>query len=57
MFFQFLEAKVAVILVYMDNIIVTGSNEKFIQKLIGDFYDTLSLKDLGDLSYFLGILV
>ncbi|KAH9745524.1 hypothetical protein KPL70_004105 [Citrus sinensis] len=45
------------VLVYVDDIIITGSNSTKVQQVIQDMQKTFALKDLGELSYFLGIEV
>lgn len=54
---EFSKAQFIVILIYVDDIIITISNEKFIQQMIGDLHGIFSLMDLGDLNYFFGIQV
>jgi histone deacetylase 1/2 len=44
-------------LIYVDDIIVTGSSQEAIAVLLCDLKQEFALKDLGDLSYFLGIEV
>jgi hypothetical protein len=44
-------------LVYVDDIIVTGNNLPVINNLISSLQEEFKLKDLGSLSYFLGIHV
>nr|KYP51561.1 hypothetical protein KK1_026589 [Cajanus cajan] len=44
-------------LVYVDNIILTGNSPSLLQKLIDQLNEIFSLKDLGTLDYFLGIEV
>jgi len=43
------------VLVYVDDIIVTGNNNDAIEKLITTLGTSFAIKDLGDLHYFLGI--
>lgn len=43
------------LLVYVDDIIITGSNSGQITSLIHTLHETFSIKDLGTLHYFLGI--
>ena len=42
---------------YVDDIIVTGNNPMFIKSLVTKLNTEFSLKDLGNLNYFLGIEV
>jgi histone deacetylase 1/2 len=44
-------------LVYVDDIIVTSSSQDAIDALLRDLEKEFAIKDLGDLSYFLGIQV
>lgn len=57
LFFYNKDSIFVVVLVYVDDIIVTGSSTSFIQKFICSLNDLFAFKDLGDLSYFLGIEV
>lgn len=43
------------LLIYVDDIIITGNHSTTIDLLIGKLQSDFALKDLGDLSYFLGI--
>lgn len=43
------------LLVYVDDIIVTGNNSHVVEKILQNLATRFSLKDMGDLSYFLGI--
>jgi len=45
------------ILVYVDDIIITGSSKAFIHQLVQHLNSEFHLKDLGKLDYFLGIQV
>ena len=47
--------EVLILLVYVDDILVTGSNQKLISHFISYLHDKFALRDLGSLSYFLGI--
>lgn len=44
-----------VLLVYVDDNLLTGSSSDLIDKVIKDLNSAFSLKDLGELHYFLGI--
>lgn len=44
-----------VFLIYVDDILITGNDNQFIQQLICKFNTTFTLKDLSELSFFLGI--
>lgn len=50
-------AEILYILVYVDDIIITGNSTTQISKTIATLNKEFSLKDLGTLSYFLGIQV
>ena len=41
-------------LIYVDDIIVTGNSKEAVTALLGDLKQDFALKDLGDLHYFLG---
>ncbi|XP_026437144.1 uncharacterized protein LOC113335251 [Papaver somniferum] len=46
---------VVVILLYVDDIVLTGNNSSFIASLISKLSEIFAMKDLGELHYFLGI--
>ncbi|XP_048437136.1 uncharacterized mitochondrial protein AtMg00810-like [Pyrus x bretschneideri] len=48
---------VIVLLLYVDDIILTGSNTEKIQFVIDNLADVFDLKDMGTLAYFLGLQV
>ena len=54
--FGFLEQVCVYILANVNDIIVMGNNIKLIHSLVSQLNFVFSLKDLGDLDYFLGIL-
>jgi hypothetical protein len=45
------------LLVYMDDIVVASSSSQVVAALLRDLDNEFALKDLGELSYFLGIEV
>ena len=56
--FIFLSAHhVLYLLVYVDDIIVIGSNDAVLSQFVSSLAKQFSLKDLGDLSYFLSVEV
>jgi histone deacetylase 1/2 len=56
--FIFIHRQVTIyMLIYVDDIIITGSCEKAVHMLMKKLSDAFALKDLGKLSYFLGIEV
>lgn len=57
LFYKWINGHVILVLVYVDDIILTGSNSYLIQQVIQDMHQTFALKDLGDLNYFMGIEV
>ncbi|MDV3187721.1 MAG: reverse transcriptase domain-containing protein [Sweet potato little leaf phytoplasma] len=48
---------VILLLVYVDDVVVTGNNDSLISRLINVLDNQFAFKDLGSLSYFLGIQV
>lgn len=44
-------------LVYVDDIVLTGNNSKFLDQIVEQLGATFSIRDLGQLSYFLGVQV
>lgn len=57
LFFFINNGRYLFVLVYVDDIIITGNSKSAIADLITHLSRRFSLKDLGDLSYFLGIEV
>ncbi|KAK9092808.1 hypothetical protein Syun_027719 [Stephania yunnanensis] len=56
-FFQRTESSVIMLLVYVDDILITSSNPLLIQQLITWLNSKFSLKSLGDVDFFLGFKV
>lgn len=50
-------SSIVVFLIYVDDILVTGNDFKLIQHFISSLGSLFMVKDIGDLSYFLGIQV
>ena len=51
------QAKFVYVLVYVDTILVTGSDSNLVQQVNSSLATWFSIKDMGNLSYFLGIEV
>ena len=45
------------LLLYVDDIIITGNNSQHVSSLIAIHSSVFELKDLGDLNYFLGVQI
>jgi hypothetical protein len=54
-FYKHSGGKVTVLVVYADDIIITGDNEREIKCLKENLSKEFEVKDLGQLKYFLGI--
>ena len=57
MFFSNKGSSIIVLLIYADDIIITGSHSALVNSLIDQLHNQFAFKDLGYLSYFLGIQV
>ncbi|XP_024038432.1 uncharacterized protein LOC112097423 [Citrus clementina] len=57
LFYAWNSSHLTVVLVYVDDIIITGSSPSIIQQVIQHMHQAFALKDLGELHYFLGIEV
>jgi hypothetical protein len=51
------QGKVTALIVYVDDIVLTGNDDREIQNLQHDLANEFEIKDLGSLKYFLGIEV
>lgn len=57
MFFRFTRHNKTIVLVHVDDIIVTGSNKVYLYQMVTLLNTKLPLKDLGDIHFFLEIEV
>ncbi|KAJ4720471.1 Retrovirus-related Pol polyprotein from transposon TNT 1-94 [Melia azedarach] len=57
LFFRRINMDLVVILIYVDDIIVTGNNTNQIEETVQKLHSNFALKDLGQLHFFLGIEV
>jgi hypothetical protein len=48
---------IAFLLLYVDDIVLTGNNPSFLKQLISNLSKVSELKDMGTLNYFLGLLI
>jgi histone deacetylase 1/2 len=56
--FVFTDKRVIIyMLIYVDDIIITGSSKQAVDVLMSKLRDSFALKDLGKFSYFLGVEV
>ena len=57
MFFSNKGSSIIILLIYVDDIINTGSHSVLVNSFIDQLHNQFALKDLGSFSYFLGIQV
>ena len=57
MFVYHTSTSITVLLVYVDDILLTGSDPLYISTLVQHMHSVFSMKELGLLNYFLGISV
>ncbi|XP_047269155.1 uncharacterized mitochondrial protein AtMg00810-like [Capsicum annuum] len=57
LFIRNFDGHITIILVYVDDLIVTGSSNEFIASLVLQLSNAFAVKDLGKLHYFLGVEV
>ena len=55
LFFRRVESKIIIMLIYVDDIIIIGSDSQGIEEVIKDLNTSFAMKDLGNLNFFLGI--
>ncbi|XP_028123292.1 uncharacterized protein LOC114320328 [Camellia sinensis] len=48
---------ILILLVYVDDILLIGSSSLLLQELIGQMHVALAMKELGNISYFLGVSI
>ena len=56
-FFLKKDEGLVIILVYVDDLLITGNNEQMITEAKENLHQQFKLKDLGELKYFLGVEV
>jgi hypothetical protein len=57
LFYKHVKGKIAILVVYVDDIVITGNAEEEIHQLKKNLAKSFEVKDLGHLHYFLGIEV
>ncbi|XP_028098528.1 uncharacterized protein LOC114298197 [Camellia sinensis] len=57
LFIQRTASTITILLVYVDDILVTGNNSSHITSLIAHMHTVFAMKELGNISYFLGVSI
>lgn len=57
MFFQYFGNDILLVLIYMDDILIIGSNSKVVEHVIHNLNSEFALIDLGEFNYFLSLEV
>ena len=57
LFLQHIGHDILLVLIYVDDILITGSNSQLIEQVIHNLSSEFALKDLGKFNYFLGLEV
>jgi len=57
LFIKFSHSKITALLVYVDDVVLTGNDLDEISNITSLLHDTFKIKNLGDLTYFLGFKV
>lgn len=55
LFFRHIDTEILILLIYVDDILITGSDTSPVNSFISHLSNTFALRDLGTLSYFLGV--
>ncbi|KAI5344250.1 hypothetical protein L3X38_012127 [Prunus dulcis] len=48
---------IIILLLYVDDIIITGSSDQLIQRVVTDLNEVFEMKDMGQLTFFLGLQI
>lgn len=57
LFVKHVDSEIVILLLYVDDIILIGSNEQLVQTLVDDLSSVFEMKDMGKLTYFLGLQI
>lgn len=57
LFIQYIGEDILLVLIYVDDILITGSHSKHIESVIQNLNSEFALKDLGEFNYFIGVEV
>ena len=57
LFYRKIKSEIVILLIYVDDIIITGDNSGSIKELVSNLNRAFALKDLGELNFFLEIQV
>ncbi|BBG96882.1 hypothetical protein Prudu_005830, partial [Prunus dulcis] len=57
LFVQHTGNDIIILLLYVDDIIITGSSDQLIQRVVTDLSEVFEMKDMGQLTYFLGLQI
>ncbi|VVA40491.1 PREDICTED: Retrovirus-related Pol poly from, partial [Prunus dulcis] len=57
LFVQHTGNDIIILLLYVDDIIITGSSDQLIQRVVTNLSEVFEMKDMGQLTYFLGLQI
>ena len=57
LFIHNVAGEIVLVIIYVDDILITGSNSHLVEKVIHQLGAKFALKDLGEFNYFLGLEV